>query len=69
MLDPDTQAGLEAEKFKPLPNDVIDYIRNRALPLLITDPKYPEVGIMLASLLHFCILCSICNTSFEGSIC
>jgi len=43
MLLPSTQESLAQENFKPLPKTVLDYIKSKALPLVITDPKYPRV--------------------------
>jgi len=44
LILPSTQADLSVENFEPLPEDVINYIRTKALPLVITDPKFPRVG-------------------------
>ncbi|KAF5842494.1 hypothetical protein DUNSADRAFT_6738 [Dunaliella salina] len=37
-----TQADIQVEGFKPLPSDVLTYVRTRALPLINTDPKFPK---------------------------
>eukprot|EP00983_Pelagomonas_calceolata_P060424 1146356-Pelagomonas_calceolata.AAC.6 len=38
-----TQEDIQKENFKPLPKDVLTYVKNKALPLINTDPKFPKV--------------------------
>ncbi|KAG1675595.1 hypothetical protein FOA52_014183 [Chlamydomonas sp. UWO 241] len=41
MLSDDSQATLLKIGFAPLPEDVLEYARTKAVPLLNADPKYP----------------------------